>query len=95
MKEFKDLEILEDSKLELVVSVNQCYPFPQISWHKDDQEIKSNENFQFFNDNSLDFKLIISSVKELDQGKYAFKIWNDLGVAETSCLVKTLGIFFI
>ena len=90
----KNVEVLELAKLDLATKISDCYPLPQVTWIKDEQQISPDcERIKLEALNSQ-HKLHIESTIEQDQGKYIFKAENELGSDETSCSATVLRKYF-
>lgn len=82
--------MLETAKLDLASKISDCYPIPQVSWFKDDQQIPSDSEHIKLESLNSQHKLHIENSIEQDQGKYTFKAENELGSDETSCSATVL-----
>jgi titin len=85
---FSDLVLIEGGILELKCNILGV-PKPNITWLKDETEIREDDETVLEQNDSL-FSLKKSSMKSLDEGKYKLKVENKVGKTEASSLVTVL-----
>ena len=70
------------------------FPAPSIKWLRDGNEIKVRKGVLVSQDAAGNATLVIEKAMPTDAGEYTAVGTNEVGKAETSCMVKVRWIFF-
>ncbi|KAL3121108.1 hypothetical protein niasHT_005368 [Heterodera trifolii] len=82
---------LQESSAKMCLKVTG-YPLPDISWYKDDVQLKNDERHTFYSDEEGFFALTIDPVQTEDTGRYSCVATNEYGQASTSAFFRVLKV---
>ncbi|PAV70289.1 hypothetical protein WR25_20185 [Diploscapter pachys] len=82
---------LQESSAKMCLKVTG-YPLPEITWFKDDVQLKEGERHTFYSDDDGFFALTIDPVKEEDTGRYTCTATNEFGQASTSAFFRVIKV---
>ncbi|KAB0792164.1 hypothetical protein PPYR_14123 [Photinus pyralis] len=80
-----DRVVSQEEEVKLVVEV-ESRPAPEVTWYKDEVEIKSDEHYVIKKDGD-EYMLKITGAVTTDSSRYKFKAKNIYGSVETDCKV--------